>query len=263
MCECDISCPIELSKAQRKTIMINYDQISTTYDSVRQADLDLVNHLVVEAQISEDSDVLDIGCGTGNYADLLQKVSHAHVYGVEPSEGMLTKALQKNSELVIKQGDAEHLPFGADTFDFIYMTDVIHHIPHIDVMFAELNRVLKPQAKACIVTQSHRQIDKRPITRFFPATALVDKARYPDIPQIVTSASTQNLKFLKAEPMNEGKPITLDEAFLTLVKTKGYSMLRLITDAEFREGLMRLEQQLSLGRIDANQAGDTLVWFQK
>ncbi len=243
--------------------MLNYDQISTTYDNVRQADLDLVTRLVLDAQLSEHSCVLDVGCGTGNYTDLLQKVSHANVYGIEPSEGMLIKARQKNANLIIQQADVEHLPFNADTFDFVYMTDVIHHIRHIDAMFAEIHRVLKPQAKVCIVTQSHSQIDKRPITGFFPATALVDKARYPDIQQIVTSASGQNLTLLKAEPMNEGRSITLDESFVTLVKTKGYSMLRLITDAEYQDGLKRLEQQLAFGNIEACQAGDTLVWFQK
>ncbi len=243
--------------------MLNYDQISTTYDNVRQADLDLVAYLAREADVTESSFVLDIGCGTGNYANLLQRLTHAHVFGVEPSEGMLTKARQKNPNLVILQSDAEHLPFEASTFDLVYMTDVIHHISHIDIMFAEVIRILKPSAKVCIVTQSHSQIDKRPITSFFPATASVDKARYPDIPQIISAATAQNLTFLKSELQNEGKPMILDEAFLTLVKTKGYSMLRLISDNDYQAGLNRLEHQLQQGSIQAAQAGDTLVWFSK
>jgi len=243
--------------------MLNYDQISTTYDNVRQADLDLVIHIAREASITESSVVLDIGCGTGNYADLLQRLTIACVFGVEPSEGMLTKARQKNPNLDIKQSDAEHLPFESNTFDFIYMTDVIHHIPHIDIMFAEVYRILKPVGKVCVVTQSHSQIDKRPITGFFPATAAVDKQRYPDIPQIVSAAIDQNLRFLKSESQNEGKPIILDEAFLTLVKSKGYSMLRLISDNDYQVGLEHLEHQLKQGSIQTAQAGDTLVWFQK
>jgi ubiquinone/menaquinone biosynthesis C-methylase UbiE len=243
--------------------MLNYDQISTTYDNVRQADLDLVTHLAREANITDASCVLDIGCGTGNYADLLQRLTHAHVFGVEPSEGMLTKARQKNPNLVIQQSDAEHLPFEASAFDFVYMTDVIHHIPHIDIMFAEVVRVLKPNARVCIVTQSHRQIDNRPISSFFPATAVVDKARYPDIPQIISAATAQNLTFLKSESQNEGKLVILDEAFLTLVKTKGYSMLRLISDNDYQAGLNRLEHQLEEGTMQAAQAGDTLVWLSK
>lgn len=243
--------------------MINYDQISTTYDNVRQADLDLVNHLMSESQISNQSSVLDIGCGTGNYAALLQTISHAHIYGIEQSEGMLTKARQKNPHLVIEQGDAEQLPFASNTFDLVYMTDVIHHIPHIDIMFAEIHRVLKPHAKCCIATQSHSQIDKRPITTFFPATAVVDKARYPDIQQIVTSATTQNLTLLKTISINEDNPIVLDEDYLALVRSKGYSMLRLISEVDFQVGLNRLEQQLAVGNIKTFQAGDTVVWFQK
>ena len=243
--------------------MVNYDHISTTYDAVRQADFDLVSHLIREGGLSDTSVVLDIGCGTGNYADQLQRMTSAQVYGLDASAGMLGKARQKNPHLILQQGDAGQLPFEDGTFDFIYMTDVIHHIPHIDALFAGIARVLKAGASTCVVTQSHDQIDSRPITGFFPATAEIDKARYPDIPAIIAAAVGQGLSFITSETVNVGKPIMLGESFLALVKTKGYSMLRLLTDADYSAGLDQLERQLQNGDITAHQAGDTLVWFQK
>ena len=139
---------------------VNYNEISQVYDDVRQADIELINSFLKEIKIDEETRVLDIGCGTGNYTDLLQKVTQGEVYGVEPSKGMLDKAKAKQSKVVFKQGTAEELPFEDEFFDFVYMTDVIHHVPEIGAMFAEINRVLKEKGKVCIVTQSHQQIEK-------------------------------------------------------------------------------------------------------
>lgn len=243
--------------------MMNYDQISTIYDNVRQADRDLVRQLISSADISNRSVVLDIGCGTGNYANLLQRISGAHVAGIEPSAGMIAKARLKNPALDLRQADAEHLPFHSNTFDLVYMTDVIHHIPDMNRMFSEFQRVLKPKAVCCIVTQSHVQIDRRPTTTFFPSTAAVDKARYPDIPQIIASAASQALVHRTTVTLHQGDPILLDDTYLELVRAKGYSMLRLITDEEYQIGLQNLEAQYHNGPIRAFQAGDTLVWLQK
>jgi hypothetical protein len=57
--------------------------------------------------------------------------------------------------------------------------------------------------------------------------------------------------------------IELGQSYLELVRKKGYSMLHLISDQEYTQGLMTLEQRLLAGPIQANAAGETLVWFVK
>lgn len=242
---------------------VNYDEISQVYDDVRQADLELINSLLQEIEIDQNTRVLDIGCGTGNHADLLQKVTHSQVYGVEPSAGMLGKAQAKKSEVVFKQGNAAELPFEDAYFDFVYMTDVIHHVTNIGAMFAEIRRVLRGGGQACIVTQSHQQIENRPIAAFFPGTARVDKERYPDIAGLIAAAEGQGLKFSKKAILNEGKQVELGAQYLELVQKKGYSMLHLISDQEYQQGLKQLETALMNGKITAGLAGETLVWLLK
>jgi SAM-dependent methyltransferase len=213
---------------------------------------------------------LDIGCGTGNYTDLFQKLTGAQVFGVDPSEGMLEKAREKNEYVTYKIGQADNIPFENDFFDFVYMTDVIHHVPDINAMFAELRRVLrspdpklgKPGGVGCIVTQSHQQIEARPIARYFPATAVVDKERYPDIPEIIEAANAQNFTQTKGEILPE-KSIDLDDRFLELVRKKGYSMLHLISDEAYQIGLQALEKALKNGPINVQPSGETLIWFTK
>jgi len=242
---------------------VNYNEISQVYDDVRQADIELINSFLQEIEIEKETRVLDIGCGTGNYTDSLQKLTQGEVYGVEPSQGMLGKAKAKQSKVVFKQGSAAELPFEDEFFDFVYMTDVIHHVPEIWAMFAEINRVLKEKGRVCIVTQSHQQIENRPIARFFPGTVAVDKRRYPDIPEIIANAEDQGLKLVKNAVLNENAKIELGQEFLELVKKKGYSMLHLLSEEEYREGLLRLKNELLNGQIIAGSAGETLVWLTK
>jgi SAM-dependent methyltransferase len=240
---------------------VNYDQISQVYDAVRRADVELVEAFRREVPLDEPVRVLDLGCGTGNYADLVQRATGAVVCGVEPSAGMLEKARQKNAALVLKQGNAASIPFEKAQLDFVYMTDVIHHVPDLRAMFAEIRRVLRPEGKICIVTQSHAQIALRPIARFFPGTVQVDQSRYPDIPAIIGAAQACGFALLREETLFADQPVVLGADFLELVRNKGYSMLHVIPKAEYKAGLRTLETQIASGPITATQAGETLVWL--
>ncbi len=245
---------------------IDYNEISKIYDDVREADIVLINHFLEQIPGDQPLNVLDIGCGTGNYTDLLQKVTQTrgwHIYGLDPSEGMIEKARSKNGSIIFQQGKAEIILWACDFFDFIYMTDVIHHIPDIHRMFCEIQRVLKSDGKVCIVTQSRKQIEARPIARFFPGTVRVDRERYPAIHEILAAAHAAGLIFVKQEVLFKGEPIELDEEYLELVRKKGYSMLHLITEEEYQAGLDLLEKAIKKGPVPARAAGETLVWLAK
>ena len=90
---------------------VDYDEISQVYDDVREGDLVLVNRFLPEISLRSDFKILDIGCGTGNYTDILQRLTGAQVYGIEPSEGMLDKAREywKKSIGSDVKGDDEFL----------------------------------------------------------------------------------------------------------------------------------------------------------
>jgi len=245
---------------------VDYDEISKIYDDVREGDFVLINHFLQELPIDDDLKILDIGCGTGNYTDLFQRVTrarHYQVYGIEPAEGMIGKARPKNRHIVFQKAAAEDIPFEGNFFDFVFMTDVIHHISDIRKMFAETSRILKPQGKVCIVTQSHQQLEKRPIAQFFPGTVSVDQKRFPAIGDIIAAAQSERLTYLKQDVLFAGDAIELDTDYLDLVRKKGYSMLRLLTEQEYATGLIKLENALQNGSVQAKRAGETLVWFRK
>lgn len=244
-------------------MQVNYNNISKNYDDVRNADLELINMFLKMTMINENTKVLDFGCGTGNYADKLQRITGARVYGVEPSEGMREKARQKNASLSIVEGNHENIPFEENFFDFIYMTDVIHHVPDINRMFEEINRVLVGEGKLCICTQSHNQIENRFYVKYFPSTAIVDKKRYPDVDVIKTVGEKNGLRYLKNIIMGEGDIINVDMDFVELVRNKGYSMFHLIPEEEYEKGLLKLEEDMNKSGLAVKISGDSLVWFIK
>ena len=245
---------------------IDYNEISSVYDSVRKGDVTIVNRFLGELSDHDMLNILDMGCGTGNYIDIFQRITRAHgfkFFGIDPSEGMLDKARQKNDCILFLQGTAECIPLEDNFIDFAYMTDVIHHVTDIHKMFAEMYRVLRPLGKVCIVTQSYQQIDDRPIVQFFPGTARVDKGRYPDIKEIISVAAQNQLTYLKQEIVFEGEEILLDAGFLNLIRKRGYSMLHLLPEGEYEIGLHALEDALKHGPIHSKSAGETLIWFVK
>jgi ubiquinone/menaquinone biosynthesis C-methylase UbiE len=160
---------------------INYDKVSEVYDKVRTGDPDMVQQIIDGVSLSEESTVLDIGCGTGNNTCLFALTSHLLVIGLDLSLGMLREAKRKSPSPSLLQSPADALPFSDGSFEFVFMTEVIHHLPDVDRAINEIFRILKTGGSLCIVTQSHRQIEDRMTSRFFPATIKVDQTRYPDI----------------------------------------------------------------------------------
>jgi SAM-dependent methyltransferase len=101
-------------------------------------------------QLSSDSLVLEIGCGSGGYAVDLAKRTGCRIVGFEiNASGVKTaNALAEEehvSDLVrFEQHDAsETLPYEDDSFDAIYSTDVMCHVPLRKQVLANARGLLK------------------------------------------------------------------------------------------------------------------------
>jgi ubiquinone/menaquinone biosynthesis C-methylase UbiE len=99
-------------------------------------------------------DVLDVGCGQGidlaNYAK-----AGAAVTGVDltPRHVELARAQLEALGLdgTVVLGDAESLPFAADSFDRVASNGVLHHTPDIAAALREVRRVLRPGGEARVI----------------------------------------------------------------------------------------------------------------
>lgn len=245
-----------------------YDDVSAIYDLVRDADPRVVDLLGKGARLGPSSRVVDLGCGTGSHAFLVAARTGASVTGVEPSAGMLGKAREKTPGSGLKglswvQGSADSIPLGDASAGLVYMTDVVHHVPDLEAMFREIARVLAPGGLVAIASQSHAQIERRVVARFFPETAEADKRRYPTSSRLAEAAAAAGLSFLKDEAYGEGEPVTVDSSFLELAERKGYSVLAAISDGAYEKGLDRLRVILGAGPVTIPAAGGTIHWLGK
>jgi len=241
---------------------INYDQVSKVYDKVRVGDPEMVQKILDGVSLSEKSLVLDIGCGTGNNTLLLAATSCSRVVGLDLSLGMLREASVKSDSFPVIQSPADVLPFSDDSFQFVFMTEVVHHLPDVDKTISETFRILRDPGSLCIVTQAHRQIEGRMTSRFFPGTIEVDQARYPDID--VLEGSMHSAGFHRVDLQEYTfRPVRLAEDYLMTVSKRGYSMLHKITDDEYNHGLIELRAAYQRGEELTYSAGYTFVWGLK
>jgi SAM-dependent methyltransferase len=237
---------------------IDYDAVSKVYDQVREGDPEMVAHILEGFVLDARSLLLDVGCGTANNTSLVARATSSRVVGIDISAGMLEKAQGKAPDLGFAQSAAECLPFSSNLFDLVFMTEVIHHLSDIGASIRESLRVLKDGGFYCIATQSHRQIEKRMTSRFFPASAAVDKQRYPDIDVIEKAMRRAGFVKVSSRPYSFA-PVALGPDYLRTVEMRGYSMLHKITEEEYREGLAALRAAFERGETLTYSTGYTFV----
>jgi len=100
-------------------------------------------------------DVLDVGCGTGDFLRLLAPiVSPGTAVGVDLSETMIAEARQRSAEnvgnLSFRVGSVLELPFPAQSFDRVIATQLLLHVPNSQRALVEIKRVLAPSGVVSI-----------------------------------------------------------------------------------------------------------------
>jgi ubiquinone/menaquinone biosynthesis C-methylase UbiE len=210
----------------------------------------LVSSLRLEAR------VLDVGCGTGNYAIALRHCCDVSVFGIDPSRSMLAQASERAGDVRWICGRAEALPFAAQSFDLVFSVDVVHHIADRLAAFREARRVLRPGGWFCTVTDSEEDIVRRePLSRYFPATVPVELARYPRVATIESELATAGFNDIRCDHVEHHYVVTDLEPF----RSRVFSSLRLIEDEQVEAGLRHMEEALSAGPIPACSLY-TLIW---
>ena len=81
---------------------------------------------------------LEVGVGSGRLA-----VPFGIRCGIDPSRELLWIAKHRGIEVV--RGEGEHLPYRAESFDYVLMMTVICFLDNVTAVFREVNRVLKPE----------------------------------------------------------------------------------------------------------------------
>jgi ubiquinone/menaquinone biosynthesis C-methylase UbiE len=96
--------------------------------------------------------LLDLGCGAGENSVYFARKG-ARCVAADYSPGMVEVALQlaarNGVEIEGRTANAMALEFPDNTFDLVYASNLLHHIPDPKIALREMHRVLKPGGKAC------------------------------------------------------------------------------------------------------------------
>jgi cytosine/adenosine deaminase-related metal-dependent hydrolase/ubiquinone/menaquinone biosynthesis C-methylase UbiE len=92
-------------------------------------------------------DVLDVGCGTGRWLQLLTSHRPASLVGVDTSPEMLQRASAKlGTKSTLHLGSCTALPVQSATADLILASFVLSYLESVDTFARELRRVARPGA---------------------------------------------------------------------------------------------------------------------
>ena len=79
--------------------------------------------------ISEGDNVLDVGCSSGNFGEVLIKLKNCTVTGIDLDRADIDKASKKLTKAIIGDINDESMRKKLGTYDIIIFADVIEHLP--------------------------------------------------------------------------------------------------------------------------------------
>lgn len=108
--------------------------------------------------------VLDYGCGCGELVASL-RANAVEAYGCDVFfEGGDFSRLRPDAASYIRRMESDRIPFEDGSFDAVVSNQVLEHVPDLNVVVAELARVLKPGGR-CLHLFPHRGVLIEPHTR--------------------------------------------------------------------------------------------------
>ena len=112
------------------------------------------SHKVLKlAKVKSNSIVLDVGCGTGTFLYLLSKDKSLKLHGLDLSKEMLEIATNKlKDKAILKLGSANNISkyYKKNYFDYIFIDDAFHHLPHQERVIENIKLLLKEDGKIVI-----------------------------------------------------------------------------------------------------------------
>lgn len=134
-----------LSRFLRKTTKFLWVRESLEHlEAIRRYELEFAQHA-----FGPSGRLLEIGAGTGWQANALQ----AQGFDVDAID-LSSSNYKEHRVFPVVDYDGHRIPFGDATFDVVFSSNVLEHIPHLQAFQQEIHRVLKPGGVAVHIVPS-------------------------------------------------------------------------------------------------------------
>jgi ubiquinone/menaquinone biosynthesis C-methylase UbiE len=244
---------------------MDYDQsgIATTYDEARA--LTPARRRRWQRLLSAHVDrtaislVVDLGCGTGRFSEMLATELGARVIGLDPSEKMIDQARRKpaTSPVVFGRASAHELPLPEGWVDLVFMSQIYHHLPDPLAVARECRRVLRAGGYVCIRTGTRENDVVAP--KFFPAMRAMLDADLPCSDEVKSHFAAAGFRPLHHEIVTE--PVAANwQSFVRKSALRADSFLARLSGPEFDQGMAALRAHYV--NINPNETvTEEIDWF--
>jgi len=210
--------------AKKKFIVNLFNDIAPSYDKLNHIlslniDKSWRKRAVKRIVSQQPKEVLDIACGTGDFAIAIAKAGVPKVTGVDISEGMLEigrkKAQETGLNIEMHLDDSESLSLADQSIDAISVAFGVRNFEHLQVGLNEMFRVLRPGGMLCILELS---VPQNPILLW--GYKLYFLHLLPFLGGLV-SGNKDAYKYLPVSVLNFPKP----DAFCEMIRNAGFQQV--------------------------------------
>ena len=247
-------------------LLDDYSKQARAYDSTRGASPSVLAPLREALAGAPGPALLDVGGGTGNYAEALAGEGWQPVV-LDRSREMLEHATAKRLQTV--HGEASELPFAEQSFDAVMLVSMLHHVGDRRHALAEARRVLRLGGSLAVMAFTHEDFAADVSLEYFPISRAWMEETHPPlsellevlpgarrIPLVYKDTVDGSLAALMAAP-----ELLLDPA--RRAATSFFERMQRDHPDELRAGLQRVESDLRSGRALRNPGGASMIAWTK
>lgn len=129
---------------EKEVAFFNHHAESDVYDAFTpESNALIINAFKRLTALPAGSRIIDIGCGSGVFTQLLKEAGY-RVVGLDISPKLIERGKNAYPGLELIVGDAEALPFPDGSFDGVLLSGLVHHFPDPRLLAVETYRVLRP-----------------------------------------------------------------------------------------------------------------------
>lgn len=176
--------------------------------------LTLTKKILDGLEITEETNILDVGCGTGQTVDYIAEKYNCNVIGLDNNETMLTKMrnrLKENDfDAKAVHGNVESLPFNDQSFDYV-ISESVTSFTNILVALKQYARVLKPQGTLIMIEMTKNvdlsQWEMDETKDFYGVTDVLSEREWG---HYISLAGFERINTGNVNPLNYNTDVELD-----------------------------------------------------
>jgi 2-polyprenyl-3-methyl-5-hydroxy-6-metoxy-1,4-benzoquinol methylase len=153
---------------------------------------------LINSFASEEKNLLDVGCGTGDFLQTAQKYGWC-VFGIEPNAQARDIANQKTQNSVFET--KQLLKFNPNSFDVITLWHVLEHLPNLEEQISIFKTLLKPNGTLVIAVPNYKSYDAKYYKQFWAAFDVPRHLWHFNQESIFKLVSKLSFKVEKVKPM--------------------------------------------------------------